>query len=226
MQKAKEIAPLKLASQLRQTTTRYTEHLHPVWKSIASDIIPSFNNEIITQHMFVYCINKVFIESEQFAYLSYRKREMESMLTVVKMRMFCQIPLTQLRKKLMLAAMQHFADKCRRIRILNFIYYIMNLVENEQEVDPAVEVEMLAPALSLLIRRTARRGWSKMKLYNDIVTKNTKLNYHLSPHLQLAVSKTISETHNDVSLVSVTSALIDNIQKQRLARKTRNFFIK
>ena len=102
----------------------------------------------------------------------------------------------------------------------------MNLVENEQEVDPAVEIEMLAPALSLLIRRTARRGWSKMKLYNDIVTKNTKLNYHLSPHLQLAVSKTISETHNDVSLVSVTSALIDNIQKQRLARKTRNFFIK
>ena len=122
--------------------------------------------------------------------------------------------------------MQHFADRCRRMRILNFIYYIINLVENEQEIDPTVEIEMLAPALSHLIKRTARRGWSKLRYYDDIMNKNSQIKYDLSPNLQLAVSKTISETRNDVSLVSVTSTLIDNIQKQRLSRKLRYFIIK
>ena len=72
----------------------------------------------------------------------------------------------------------------------------------------------------------ARAKLSKLRYYDDIMNKNSQIKYDLSPNLQLAVSKTISETRNDVSLVSVTSTLIDNIQKQRLSRKLRYFIIK
>ena len=225
LKQAQNAAPEKMAKQQYTEIARYTNRLHPIWKSIAGNIIPPFSNEVITRHMFVYCINRFFIESEKYAFLPYRKREAESMLAVVKIRMYCQIPLTQLRKKLMLEAMQHFADKCRRIRILNFIDYIMKLVENEQEVDPQVEIEMLAPALSMLVKRTAKRGWSKMQFYSDLMNKHATIDYKLSPNLQRAVFATIEQTKQDYSLASVTSTLIDNIQKQRLERKPRNFFI-
>ena len=225
LKQAQEEGPRKIANQFNHVM-RYTERLHPIWKSIAADPIPPFSNEIITRHMFVYCINRFFIESEEFAFMSYRKRETDSMLAVIKIRMYCQIPLTRLREKLMLEAMQYFSDKCRTKRVLAFVKYVMRLVENEHEVDPKVEIELLAPALSLLIKRTAKQGWSKMKFYDNLMTKHAQLDRELPSNIQQAVYKTIAQSQRDMSLASVTSTLIDNIREQRLERKPRNFIIK
>ena len=148
LKRAQQEAPQKIANQF-DSVMKYTDQLHPTWKAIAGNIIPPFSNEIITRHMFVYCINRFFIESEEFAFMSFRKREADSMLTIIKIRMYCQIPLTQLRKKLMLEAMQYYSDRIRTRRMLAFVKYVMRLVENEHVVDPKVEIELLAPALSL-----------------------------------------------------------------------------
>ena len=122
--------------------------------------------------------------------------------------------------------MQYFSDKCRTKRVLAFVKYVMRLVENEHVVDPKVEIELLAPALSLLIKRTAKQGWSKMKFYDNLMTKHAQLDRELPSNIQQAVYKTIAQSQRDMSLASVTSTLIDNIREQRLERKPRNFIIK
>ena len=195
--------------------------LHPTWKIIASDIIPPFSQEIITKYLFVYCINRFFHENEHYHYRHKRKQEQHALILIVKIRAYCQIPLTPTRKTLIKEAINYFEKFMRRNKTRNFVKYIIRLIDSEPELDPQIETSLLAPALSSLVQQAARQGWSKMKFYQTLLNAHSDISYKLNSRLSSAVDSTLQTSINATSLASVTKSLIDNYRSQKLSRTPR-----
>ena len=127
----------KLPHTVRNAMLDIDKPLIPEWLTIASDIVPPFTQEIVASLFFTQCINEVFFEFYDKKYKSaVIKLQFAAVLMVVKVSASCKIPLTPLRKRLMLAAQRHFFRMVTKPRLACFVHFLEERTAGTLTVNP------------------------------------------------------------------------------------------
>ena len=216
----------KLPYTVREAMPDIDKPLHPEWIKIASEIVPPFTQEIVSSHVFTKCINEFFYEFYDKNYKSSAKLQFAAVLMVVKVNAKCKIPLTPLRKRLMLAAQRHFFRMVTKPRLAGFVHFLVDRTAGTPTVNPELEIKVLGPILAKLVARTVNRVWSKDEIYLKIVGDADYYSYKLPPALDIAVQKTLDEADTEPNLAKVTSLLVKNIHSEDLRRMTRFSYVR
>lgn len=146
--------------------------LDPDWVKIYNKNVNIFVDETLTTKVFSPCLNFHFDMFNRKKPMPKRKLEAESIIMMVKVRSTCGIPLTQLRKKLMLAALWFFAKHCSRNRNIALAQYIIKLTDDEPTVDPLIEETFIKRALAKILSQASRK-WSKdSNVFESLKTSN------------------------------------------------------
>ena len=155
----------KLPYAVRDAMPDIEKPLHPKWLEIASEIVPPFSQEVVTSHVFTKCINQFFYEFYDKPYKSSAKTQFAAVIMVVKINARCKIPLTPLRKRLMLAAERPFFRIVTKPRLAGFVHFLIERTAETPTVNPNLEIKVLGPILAKLVARTVNRVWSKDAIY-------------------------------------------------------------
>ena len=142
-------------------------------------------------------------------------------MAIVRMSASCKIPLTPMRKKLLLAAQRHFFRMVTKPRFTGFAHFCIERTQETPTVDPALEIKILGPILAKLVSRAVNRAWARSDIYLKIVGDADYYGYKLPPALDEAVERTLEEAAQEPNLAHVTSLLVKNIHSEDLRRKTR-----
>ena len=211
----------KLSFTIKQAVPNSDPPLHEEWLPITNQILPTFSKEVVTSHVFTYCINAEFHKFYGTPIKSKTKRQLAAIKSIVKMAASCKIPLTPMRKKLLLAAQRHFFRIITKPRFTGFAHFCIERTQETPTVDPALEIKILGPILAKLVSRAVNRVWAKSDIYLKIVGDADYYGYKLPPVLDEAVEKTLDESSQEPNLAYVTRYLFKNIHSEYLRRKTR-----
>lgn len=220
LRRARDLS-FKLPYTIKQAMPNLELPLHKEWLPLANQIVPAFSQEVVTSHVFTYCINAEFHNFYASRYKSKTKTQLAAIKSIVKMSATCKIPLTPMRKKLMLAAQRHFFHKITKPRFTGFAHFCIERTEETPTVDPSLEIKILGPILAKLVSRAVNRVWAKSDIYLKIVGDADYYGYKLPPALDEAVERTLEEASQEPNLAHVTSLLVKNIHSEDLRRKTR-----
>ena len=220
LRRARDLS-FKLPYTIKQAMPDLDLPLHEEWLPLASQIVPAFSQEVVTSHVFTYCINAEFHKFYGTPIKSKTKRQLAAIKSIVKMAASCKIPLTPMRKKLLLAAQRHFFRIITKPRFTGFAHFCIERTQETPTVDPALEIKILGPILAKLVSRAVNRVWAKSDIYLKIVGDADYYGYKLPPALDEAVEKTLDEASQEPNLAYVTSLLVKNIHSEDLRRKTR-----
>ena len=193
-------ARMRKSNELRKFLDQYNPdfevpldfHFH----RILERSFPAYTEEFLTLKIFTKCLNYHFHLFESKNRMGNRpmpmkKRAAESIITMMRMRDICGIPLTPIRKEIMLNSLWFFARNLRRNKTIGLAQYIIKACEDEVTVDPEIEEKFVNRALQRVLSKSAK-VWSK----NSNIFHGFKTATHI-PDEQLAkMSPIIKEAVN------------------------------
>ena len=196
LRKARSRIDNNLKSYVSSNLPKFDLPFDPDWRKIYHRHVTIYTDEILTTKLFSRCLNFHFVAFNQKMPMPPRKLEVESIIQMVKIRSVCGIPLTPLRKQLLLDAMWYFTRHCRRNKNIGLSQYILRLVEDEQTVSPSIEETFVSRAIAKILNQSARK-WARtdifdaLKVSTDIPQfKLAKMNKVLTDAIDAALKST------------------------------------
>ena len=203
-------ARMKKSNDLRQYIDQYSPDFDvptdPDFKKILQKSFPAYIDEFLTLKIFTKCVNYHFYlfrykENRTGRPMPRRKISAESIITMMKIRDICGIPLTPIRKEIMLNSLWFFARNLRRNKTIGLAQYIIKACEDEVTVDPRVEEHFVNRALQRVLTKSARTWSENAELMNGIKTSTQIPDDQLakmSPIIKEAVSSAMETKSNDL----------------------------
>ena len=149
LRRARDLS-FKLPYTIKQAMPNLELPLHEEWLPLANQIVPAFSQEVVTSHVFTYCINAEFYKFYETPIRSKTKRQLAAIMAIVRMSTRCKIPLTPKRKKWLLAARRHFFRMITKLRFTGFALFCIERTRETPTVDPVLEMKILEPILAKL----------------------------------------------------------------------------
>ena len=220
-------ARMRKSNDLRQYLDQYSPNFDiptdPDFKKILEKSFPAYIDEFLTLKIFTKCINYHFYlfhykDAMSGRRMPRRKISAESIITMMKMRDICGIPLTPIRKEIMLNSLWFFARNLRRNKTIGLGQYIIKSCEDEITVDPQIEEHFVNRALQRVLSKSARTWSQDPELVNGIKTSSQIPDDQLakmSPIIKEAVSSALETKSNDLR------EIILNIMKASRAMMTK-----
>lgn len=203
-------ARMRKSNDLRQYIDQYSPNFDiptdPDFKKILEKSFPAYIDEFLTLKIFTKCVNYHFYlfrykEKMSGRPMPRRKISAESIITMMKMRDICGIPLTPIRKEIMLNSLWFFARNLRRNKTIGLAQYIIKACEDEVTVDPRIEEHFVNRALQRVLTKSARTWSENPELLNGIKTSTQIPDDQLakmSPIIKEAVSSAMKTKSNDL----------------------------
>ena len=125
-------------------------------------------------------------------------------IQMMRMRDNCGIPLTPIRKKIMLDSLWFFARNLRRNKTIGLAQYIIKACEDEVTVDPAIEEHFVQKALQKVLSKSARVWAKNSNIFNGMQTSTQISDEQLakmSPIINEAVTSAMATDTNDLRVI-------------------------
>ena len=172
------------------------------WERIYSKRVTIFVDEILTTPLFRNCINYHFVTFNSRRPMPPKKLEAESIIQMIRIRRVCGIPLTPLRKQLMLDALWYFMRHCKKLKSIGLGQYILRLTEDEATVDAKTEEVFVSRALSRILQQSSRKWARNSNIFTSLTDstdipehKLSKMNEEIAEAIKLALANQTNDLH-------------------------------
>ena len=157
-----------LRSYVKTTLPKFDIPLDHNWVKIYSKRVTILVDEILTTRLFNRCINYHFVLFNNKRPMPPKKLEAESIIQMIRIRRVCGIPLTPLRKQLMLDALWYFTRHCKKLKSIGLAQYILRLTEDEETVDAKTEEAFVSRALTRILQQSSRKWARNSNIFNSL----------------------------------------------------------
>lgn len=182
-------------SYVETTLPKFDLPIDHNWKKIYAKRVTVFVDEILTTRLFHRCINYHFVDLNSRRPMPPKKLEAESIIQMIRIRRVCGIPMTPLRKQLMLDALWYFTRHCKKLKGIGLAQYILRVTEDEATVDAKTEEVFVSRALSRILQQSSGKWARNSNIFHSLADsanipehKLAKMNDEIAEAIRLALT--------------------------------------